>query len=270
VKMIRNSNAFSLQPMERFVLAALLCVIVLSAGCVISPRRIVGGPGSPTPTPTVNGSASGKIYVSIPSSNTILRFDNASTANGTTSPVAVISGTQTTLNSPQGIFVDEAADRLYVANQAGASILVFDAISTKTGSIVPTRTIFGPSTSLLSPSGVAVDTVKNILYVSDGVDLLAFNNASTASGDAAFARDIKFGFTIAGMYLDSGNDRLFLADASTNAIDIFDNVSALNVTTAPSRQLIGAATQLNQPSGVAVDATGRVQQHQRLCECCGH
>ena len=258
--MLRRKTCLRPRPADLFVSAVLLCLFALSTGCVISPRRTVGGTtggGTPTPTP-VPGSAAGKLYVSIPSSNSILRFDNASTATGTANPAAVIKGASSTLNSPQHIFIDEAADRLYVANQAAASILVFDAISTKNGSVPPTRTISGPATSLLAPSDVAVDTVKNILYVADGVDLLAFNNASTVNSNTAFDRDIKFGFTIAAMYLDSAFDRLYLVDSGTNAIDVFDSASTLNVTTAPSRQLIGASTLLNQPTGVAVDATGKL------------
>jgi hypothetical protein len=255
MKISRRNNGSRRQPADLLVFAVLFCLFALSTGCVISPRRIVGGTPTPTPTPP-SGSGQGLLYVSIPGANTILRFSSAGTANGAVNPAATITGG--TLNSPQGMFIDEAADRLYVANQAAASILVFNTASTANGTVTPARTISGANTSLLSPSGVVVDTVKDILYVSDGVDLLAFNGASTVNGNATPARDIKFGFTIAAMYMDSSADRLFIADSGANAINIFDNVSTLNVTAAPSRALFGAATQLNQPSGVGVDSPGKL------------
>ena len=260
MKILRLNNGFRPRPADVLVFAVLFCLFALSTGCVISPRRLPGGGtggGTPTPTP-VPGSVQGLLYVSIPGNNTILRFNSAGTANGAIDPAATISGANTTLNSPQHIFIDEAADRLYVANQAAASILVFNSASTDNGSVAPARTISGANTSLLSPSGVVVDTVKDILYVSDGVDLLAFNGASTVNANATPARDIKFGFTIAAMYMDSANDRLYLADSGANAINVFDSVSTLNVTAAPTRALTGATTQLNQPSGVGVDAVGKL------------
>jgi len=101
------------QPANAFTLAVLLCLMALAAGCVISPRRIVGG-GTPTPTPNPSGSptptpvpgAPGKLYVSDPNTNSILRFDNANIADGNLAPAATINGAATLLNSPQHIFVD--------------------------------------------------------------------------------------------------------------------------------------------------------------------
>jgi hypothetical protein len=262
MKMLQKKSCFKPRSIDRWLGTVLLCLLAFSAGCVISPRRTLGGGSgsgnpTPTPTPTPTSSAAGTLYVSNQNTNSILRFNNAGTSNGNVAPAGVISGAATQLNSPRHIFVDEATDRLFVANQGTASVLIFDAASTKSGNVAPTRSIAGASTGLLLPAAVAVDATKDLLYVADGRDVLVFT-ASTANGNVAFTRDIRAGFVIAGMFLDATNNRLFLADSAANAINIYDNASTLNLTVVPSRALTGAATQLNQPSGVGVDAVGKL------------
>jgi hypothetical protein len=248
--------------MNVFGFAVLIGLVVFSAGCVISPRRIVGGgtgnQTGPTPTPTPTSGAQGKLYVANPSTNSILRFDNAAKANANQAPAATISGSLTQLSFPQHIFVDAAADRLYVANQGGTSVLVFDAISTKTGNVAPARSISGASTGIILPTDLAVDSGKNLLYVADGRDVFVFGAASTVSGNTPFTHDIQVGFVVAALFLDATNDRLYLADSAANAINVYDSASTLNAKVAPSRALTGAATQLSTPSGVAIDAVGKL------------
>jgi len=249
-------NTFKVRLVNLLVFAAVLCTVTFSTGCVISPRRTLGGGTGGTPTPTPVGGNPGKLYVA--NGNSILRFDDASTASGNLAPAATISGASTQLSSPQHIFVDGAADRLFVANQGGASVLVFDGISTKSGNVAPARTLSGAATGLQSPVDVALDATKDLLYVADGRDVLVFGSGSTATGNILFQHDIQAGFIISAMFLDSANNRLFLADSGANAINIYDGASNLNLKVAPTRAIIGTATQLNQPSGVAVDAVNKL------------
>jgi hypothetical protein len=256
----------SLQPANAFAFAILLCVLMLMAGCQISPRRLCNGCDNPTPTPTPNGSPSptptpapgapGKLYVSDPNNNSILRFDGANVADGNLAPSATIQGTSTLINSPQHIFVDGPSDTLYVANQG--NVLAFASASTKTGDVAPDRNINGVATGLQAPVDVSFDDSKNLLYVADTRDVLVFNNGSTATGNVAFQHDIKVGFLISALFLDSTNDRLYLADPAANSIHVFDNASTLNNTVAPTRTIFGASTKLNQPAGVAVDPVGKL------------
>jgi 6-phosphogluconolactonase (cycloisomerase 2 family) len=252
------------QPANAFLFVVLLCVAALAAGCVISPRRTIGGGPTPTPTPTGSPSptpvpgAPGKLYVANPNNNSILRFDNANTADANLAPAATIVGTNTTLTSPQHIFIDAGSDTLYVANQG--SVLAFQNVSTHSGTvnIAPDRTITGPATGLVAASDVAFDDSKNLLYVANNRDVLVFANASTATANAPFGHDISVGFVISALFLDSANDRLYLADSGANAIHVFDNASQLNGSVPATRTISGTATQLNQPSGIAIDAVGKL------------
>src|SRR5262245_20841862 len=137
----------------------LVIFVVLSlAGCVISPRRnVVSGGGSG------GGSATGKVYVTNDSNNSIIRFDNAFTARDNVSPTATISGSA--ISNPQYVFLDATADRLFVANPGAPNILIYESASTKSGNIAPSRVI--TSTSLASPTDVALDKGRDLLYVAD-------------------------------------------------------------------------------------------------------
>jgi 6-phosphogluconolactonase (cycloisomerase 2 family) len=250
-------------------LFAAIFAIFLMVGCVISPRRTLGGGGgggtptpTPTATPTPNPAATGKLYVSNSGGASILRFDNAFTANGDATPAATITGANTTLSSPSFMTLDAAADRLYVANTGDLSVVIFDGVSTKTGTvnIAPTRTIAGVATGLLQPTDVALDKGRDMLYVADDIDIFVFNSASAAAtnGNVAFARDISPGFAVSAIFIDATSNRLFVADQAADAIAIFDNASTLNGPVAATRVIQGAATHLAVPSGVQVDGTGRL------------
>lgn len=250
-------------------LIVLVSVIAAMSGCVISPRRIVGQGGSPTPTPSPTGTPSpgigGKLYVTDQSANSILRFDNALTASTGATPAATIFGSNTGLNGPQFLKLDAAADRLFVANASGGSVLVFDSISTSTGgNIAPTRTITGPSTNpLIAPSDVALDKTRDLLYVADGPDIFVFSSASTVNGTDQPTKDIAvFSGTAQiqsqGIFLDAVNDRLYITDPARNAIDVFDNASALNSPAIANREISGTSTNLAGPASVALDAFGNL------------
>lgn len=237
--------------------------LFLIVGCVISPRRTVGGGGgtptpTPSPTPTPNPSATGKLYVSNSGANSILRFDNAFTTGGNVAPAATISGVNTTLNAPAFITLDAIADRLYIANNGDLSILIFDNISTKTGNIAPDRTIAGGTTTLISPTDVALDRGKNLLYVADDIDIHVFASASTATGNIAPVRNIAAGFAVSAIFIDATNDRLYAADQAGNAIHVYDNASTLNGSVSANRTIQGAATHLATPGGLQIDGSGRL------------
>src|SRR5262249_14032614 len=133
---------------------------LLISGCDASPGRNTAGTGT---------SANGLLYVA--TSSSILRFNNALSATGNITPATTITGAATLLSSPQHLFIDVPTDRLFVANQGGASILLFQKASTITGNTTPSAVI--TSSSLSAPIDIALDTgFNNFLYVADSGNIL--------------------------------------------------------------------------------------------------
>ena len=258
---IRSKRGFS----PTGICVAVFCLL-LTVGCVISPRRTLGGGGgTPTPTPTPTGSptptpvATGKLYVMNSTSNTLLRFDNAFTASGNATPAATIVGTNTTFNSPSFMTLDAANDRLYIADTGDLSVVVYDGISTKNGNIAPSRIIAGATTNLLTPTDVSLDKVRNLLYVADDVDIHVFGSASTVNGNTAPVRDLSVPFAVSAIFIDGTNDRLYVADQAGNAIAVYDHASTLNGPITANRAVQGATnTHLSNPGGVQIDGAGRL------------
>ena len=232
---------------------ALIAFLLLLLGCQISPRRTIGGNNGGGGG---GGGTGGQLYVTTPSS--ILRFSNAESSNGNIAPVATISGASTLLSAPQRLFADTANDRLYVANQGGASILIFDHASTLTGNVSPTRSISGSATLLTSPLDVALDTVNNLLYVANGTSILVFSPASTINGNVPPVHNINLGVSAGGLFLDAANNQLYFSDPGDNAVDRLDSASSQDVVGIVGGAISGPDTQLSQPRGLELDASGRL------------
>ena len=112
-------------------------------------------------------------------------------ADGDTAPIRVIEGPKTQMNWPAHIFVDEKNGELYIANDAGHSVLVFDV--TANGDVAPKRVLTGPKTLIKNPTGVFVDTVNEELVVSNMGNHAATVYPRTAQGDTAPIRVIRGG-----------------------------------------------------------------------------
>lgn len=191
--------------------------------------------------------------------NTLLRFDNAFTASGNATPAATIVGANTTFSSPAFMTLDAPNDRLYIADNGDLSVVIYDNISTKNGNVAPSRIIAGAATNLTTPTDVALDKVRNLLYVADDVDIHVFASASTVNGNQAPARDLTVPFAVSAIFIDATNDRLFVADQAGNAVAVYDHASTLaSGTIAANRAISGAATQLSNPGGLQLDGAGRL------------
>ena len=218
--------------------------------------------------------ATGKLYVMESNSNTLLRFDNAFTANGNPTPAASIVGANTTLNFPGFMTLDTANDSLYIADTGDLSVVIYDGISTKSGNVAPSRIIAGAH--LVSPTDVSLDKVRNLLYVADDLEIFVFASASTANGTPAPVRDLTVPFQLSGIFIDGANDRLYVADQAGNAVAVYDHASTLNGPITANRAVQGVNnTHLSDPGGVQVDGAGRLvvsnafaAQHYDLRERC--
>jgi DNA-binding beta-propeller fold protein YncE len=110
-------------------------------------------------------------------------------ARGDVAPLRVISGPGTQLNWAEGLFVDEERGELYVANDAGESVLVFS--TDAGGDAAPLRVLKGPHTLLAYPSSVFVDFKSDELWVANFGNHTATVYHRAAAGDAAPIREIR-------------------------------------------------------------------------------
>jgi DNA-binding beta-propeller fold protein YncE len=194
------------------------------------------------------------IYVANYGNDTILAFNNARSVTGGSAPSRSISQAATLIH-PSALFIDAVNDRLYVANTGGNSVLIYDNASTLDGSAVsPNRALSGGSTTLSAPTGLYVDTTRDLVYVANGSnEILVFNNAHAANGGPAPVRTIAGLSSPGGIYVDVMADRLYVANTGTNAVLVFNTASTASGSPAADRTLSGGGSLLNQPRDVFVD-----------------
>ena len=190
---------------------------------------------------------SGKLFVSDPANNRVLRFSSAAAAASASAAEAVFgqpdftTGTantggrsSTSLSNPTGIFVDSTG-ALWVADSNNNRVLRFDAATT-------------------DPVTIATLTADQVLGQGDFTTGAANTTSSTLSSPN-------------GVCLDTGG-RLYVADYANNRVLRFDGAAALAngaaatvafgqllFTTSTSGDL---STQMDNPYGVSVDAAGRL------------
>ncbi|MBI3939290.1 MAG: hypothetical protein HY315_00510 [Acidobacteria bacterium] len=111
------------------------------------------------------------------------------TAAGDVPPLRTIQGEKTQLNWPGSMTLDPERGELFVANDAGDSILVFRA--NDQGNVAPFRVLKGPKTGLKNPTGVFVDPQNQELWVSNFGNHSATVYKLTADGDTAPLRTIR-------------------------------------------------------------------------------
>ena len=239
------------------------CLLVLFAlGC--------GGSADRATPLNNNPSAQGKLYVSVTGSS-ILRFDNAFALNGNVAPSARIEGLATQLNAPSFLFLDEQADRLFIADRGDnfvfGFVLVFEHASSKSGNVVPDRVIRGSATTLDIPIAVALDRQRDILYVLDANGAIAvFDSPASINGNVAPRHSFRFTASVSylstNLTVDSVNDRIFVARTDTgtgvSALEEFDHASTLTGFVTPDSTIRGANTHLEGPRDVLLDNLGRL------------
>lgn len=112
-------------------------------------------------------------------------------ANGDIPPLRTIQGSNTMLNWPAHLYVDEEHGEVFVASDADQSVLVFRV--TDNGNVAPTRVLKGPKTQIKNPTGIFVDTVHNELVVANMGNHTATVYSRTAEGDTPPLRMIRSG-----------------------------------------------------------------------------
>jgi len=154
----------------------------------VAPTRVIAGSATNIQFPgQIAVDSAGNVYVAnsplVGTDASILIFN--SSANGNVSPTSVLEGSETTMNSIQGLAVDDAGD-IYVAangtNLGGGTPSILEFSAGSTGNVAPVRTISGPATTIIGLGNVAVDGAGSV-YLLSGPGILKF--ASNVMGDAA-------------------------------------------------------------------------------------
>ena len=148
-----------------------------------------------------------------------------------TTTLSACGGGGTPLPVATGVF--------YVLERVNKAVYIYDNVATMDGALDPVRTLSGENTQLENPSALAVDTRRNILYVSetDGQQILAFFPASTVEGATAPKRTYPGLIRSTGLYYDLKNDVLYAADAVDQSILAWDGISTMDTGTGPTRRI---------------------------------
>jgi DNA-binding beta-propeller fold protein YncE len=112
-------------------------------------------------------------------------------ANSNAPPLRVIKGPKTQLNWPVNVAIHEEREEIFVANDAGESILVFRL--SDNGDVTPTRVLSGPRTGLNNPTGIALDRVNGELWVANMGNYNVTVYPLAAEGDVPPVRTIRGG-----------------------------------------------------------------------------
>ena len=93
------------------------------------------------------------------------------------------------MNWPTALTIDEDRNLIYVANDGGNSVLVFD--GALSGDAAPLRVIKGSASMVSSPTGVFLDKKHNELWVANFGNHSSAVYSPSASGDVAPLRVIR-------------------------------------------------------------------------------
>jgi DNA-binding beta-propeller fold protein YncE len=180
---------------------------------------------------------------------------------GNIAPARTIAGASTGLSKPNGIAVDTLNDQIFVtAYWHNNSITVYR--RTDSGNVTPVRTIiYGESTDLNYPRGIAVDTVNDQIFVTgywNDNSITVYGR--TDSGNVTSIRTISGESTGLsnpnGIAVDTVNNHVFVANGGNDSITVYGRTDTGNI--APVRTIAGTSTGLSNPNGIAVD-TGNNQ-----------
>lgn len=224
----------------------------------VSPVRTISGAdtGLNVPIGLAYDQTNDEIAVSNAGSDSITVYNR--TDQGDQPPKRTLQGTSTGINSPGGIYVDAVQDEIAVANGGNNAVTIYN--RTDSGDKAPIRFIQGPATGLRSPCGIAHDPVNHEIYVTNNTasTVTVFDDTSGGANnhDVAPKRTIagrRTGLNApCGIYVDTNNDEIAVANNAANTITFYRRSASGNVF--PLRTISGNATGLNGPAGLALDS----------------
>jgi DNA-binding beta-propeller fold protein YncE len=240
------------------------------------PKRIIGG--DKTKAEMMCGvyidPVSGDIYaVNNDTQDWLVIFSR--NARGNTEPDRALAVPHGTF----GIAVDEKRRELYLTAQHTNQVIVYPKMAS--GHDQPLRSLYGDSTQLEDPHGVAVDSTNNLMFVTNHGSVryrgrtpqlaVGISNYTPGSGQfhapsiAVYARDASGNTaplrTISGpkttlnwpmlIAVDEQRAEIYVANDMDNSVVVFRESDEGNV--APARIIKGPKTGVKNPTGVALD-----------------
>jgi hypothetical protein len=169
------------------------------------------------------------------------------TANA--APIAMLTGSNTGINTPEGIVVDSSGNS-FISN----ADRIVEFAPGANGNAVPTNTIAGSNTLLSGPYELAMDTTGK-LYVAEGNVILVY--AAGATGNVAPAQEITGPATALlsclGLAVDAAGN-IYATNFNGNTINVYAAGATGNV----KPTTVITSTALNEPYNIALDAHGNM------------
>jgi DNA-binding beta-propeller fold protein YncE len=147
------------------------------------------------------------------------------------------------LHTPHGTFgiaVDEEKQELFLTVQHDNAIVVYK--KSAKGTEAPIRVVQGDDTGLADPHGMALDTKRNLLYVTNH----GSSHQVRAKETAGRRRDGSPGFPLDRDDAVPGSGKIGLPSITVYAKGATGNAR-------PLRTIQGSRTQMNWPTGIAID-----------------
>jgi 6-phosphogluconolactonase (cycloisomerase 2 family) len=219
--------------------------------------RDVNGNGVAGVAVTFSVTAGGGTMSGISSVTTLTNQSGSATVGwtiGTAAGPNTLRATALGLKGSPVIFNATGYTALYVANQGGNSITVYDA--DVGGNVAPVRTITGPNTGLNTPANIVRDAMGR-LYVTNYTGQSLTIYAAGTAGDAAPVRTISGANTGLNKPYGLARDvagQIYVFDYASASILVFDSSARGNAT--PLRIISGGNTGLHGAPGLKVDPSG--------------
>jgi Fibronectin type III domain len=205
----------------------------------------------------------GHVFVANSATNSITEYANG--ASGNVAPIATISGSHTGLFGPTGLAI--SGTTIWVTDATTDTLEAFTAGTD--GNVLPITAIYGPKTTLDDPVSISVggEFGESLLVVNDPVgrapsvdafDSLQPGNSAPEeriAGPKTRLSDPRSAVDVIGKRVD---DQIEVANAASNSITVYDGFGDGGANQPPVSVLAGSATKLDGPSGLGLDALGRL------------